>query len=100
MTLDPPCRELLQAIGAYLDVTPKPTSTEQVVDWWKEVADRAAVVRVAIDTVLAHTTHQQRQAQRLAAELRRLTAEGGAPADPPLITRPHDWPRGGDRPTP
>jgi hypothetical protein len=102
VTLDPASRELLQAINAALDVRPKPTRTAEVMDWWQQVANRAAVVRTVVNTLLEHQARQEERAREFAAELRRIVAEqagrAGAPPDPPLLTRPHDWPpKGGDR---
>jgi hypothetical protein len=94
--LDPAARELLAAIAAVLDVHPKPTRTDELPDWWQKVTDRAAVVRTACTVLLEHQSFQTEQARRLAAELRRIVAgQPDRPPDPPLLTRPLDWPRGG-----
>ena len=78
--LDPAARELLQAIGAVLDVTPKPRTHLEVAGWQQRVVNRAAVVRHGVDVVLASQARQEEQARRVAAQLRRLAAH--PPPDP------------------
>jgi hypothetical protein len=74
--LDPASRELLQAIGAVLDVTPKPQTHLEVPGWQQRVVNRAAVVRDGVDVVLADPARQEQQARRVAAQLRRLAGQG------------------------
>jgi hypothetical protein len=83
MTLDPACRELLAAIGAALDLEPKPQTQAEVGPWLNRLRDRAAVVRMVCETVLASEHQQTERARRFAAELRQLIArQGGRPAEP------------------
>ena len=72
MTLDPAARELLQAIAAALDPTPKPETREEVVGWWNTVAGRAAVIRTGLNDLLEHEHRQADRARALAAQLRRI----------------------------
>jgi len=82
--LDPAVRELLAAIQEVLEADPH---------------DRAPFdVAAACSALLIHdehgTTDPAWAAKFLRAQQRRR-AEAGAtkqPADPPLLTRPHDWP--------
>jgi hypothetical protein len=83
MTLDPAAQELLAAIGAALDLEPKPRIHAEVGPWLDRLRDRAAVIRMICETVLASETHQAGRARRFAAELRQLIArQGGRPAEP------------------
>jgi hypothetical protein len=83
MTLDPACRELLAAIGAALDLEPKPRAHADLGPWLNRLRDRAAVVRMICETVLASEHQQAERARQFAGELRQLIArQGGRPAEP------------------
>jgi hypothetical protein len=75
VTLDPAGRELLAAIGAALDVEPKPRTQAEVGPWMNRLRDRAAVIRRVCETVLASETRQADRARRYAAELRQLITD-------------------------
>ena len=74
--LDPAARDLLAAIGAALDVQPKPMTRDQLGHYLAQVADRAAVVRVACAVLLVPEHRQTENAQAVAAELQRLADQG------------------------
>jgi hypothetical protein len=74
--LDPAARDLLVAIAAVLDVQPKPVTRDQLGHYLSQVADRAAVVRVACAVLLVPEDRQIDSARSVAAELQRLANQG------------------------
>jgi hypothetical protein len=73
--LDPVCRELLDAIGAALDVGDRPKDPLQAAAWQDQAVDRARLVSALIETLLAYEEEQTGRARLIARELRQVTSE-------------------------
>jgi hypothetical protein len=71
--LDPVCRELLDAIGATLDVGDAPKDPLQAAAWQEHGLDRARLVSALIETLLAYDEDQIGRAHLIARELRQVT---------------------------
>jgi hypothetical protein len=73
--LDPVCRELLDAIGAALDVGDRPKDPQQALAWQDQGLDRARMVSALIETLLAYDQDQTGRARLITRELRQATRQ-------------------------
>jgi hypothetical protein len=73
--LDPVCRELLDAIGAALDVGDRPKDPLQAAAWQDQAVDRARLVSALIENLLDYEEEQTGRARLIARELRQVTSE-------------------------
>jgi hypothetical protein len=70
--LDPVCRELLDVIGAALDVGDRPKDLLQATAWQDQALERARLVSALIETLLAYKDDQTGRARLIAGELRQI----------------------------
>jgi hypothetical protein len=74
--LDPVSRELLQAIGAALDVGDAPRDPLQAAAWQHQALGRARLVSALIEILLAYDEKRTGRARLIARELRQHTSRG------------------------